>query len=67
VLHWPIELRWRRAATLSAANAHSPKTPAVIVKILVAMHLSAVAPELHPARPPPRAGREAGYGEGWTT
>jgi hypothetical protein len=24
------------------------KTPEVVVKILVAMHLSAVAPELHP-------------------
>ncbi len=29
------------------------KTAAVIKKILLAMHLPAEAPELHPARPPP--------------
>jgi hypothetical protein len=43
------------------------KTPAVIVKILAAMHLPTAAPELHPARPPPGAEREAGDGEGWLT
>jgi hypothetical protein len=42
-------------------------TPEVIVKILVAMHLPSAAPELHPARPPPGAEREAGEGEGWMT
>jgi hypothetical protein len=41
------------------------KTSEVIVKILVAVHLSADAPELHPARPTPGAGREAGDGEEW--
>ena len=35
------------------------KTDAVIKKILVAMHLPAEAPELHPARPPPEADPEA--------
>jgi hypothetical protein len=35
------------------------KTREVIEKILVAMHLPADVPELHPARPPPRAEREA--------
>ena len=34
-------------------------TDAVIKKILVAMHLPAEAPELHPARPPPEADPEA--------
>jgi hypothetical protein len=34
------------------------KTREVIEKILVAMHLSADVPELHPARPPPQAVRE---------
>jgi len=35
------------------------KTRAVIEKILVAMHLPADVPELHPARPPPQPEREA--------
>ena len=35
------------------------KTEAVIKKILLAMHLPAEAPELHPARPPPGVEREA--------
>jgi hypothetical protein len=35
------------------------KTREVIEKILVAMHLSADVPELHPARPPPVSRREA--------
>jgi len=39
------------------------KTEAVIKKILLAMHLPAEAPELHPARPPPGAEREARGGE----
>jgi hypothetical protein len=43
------------------------KTPEVIVKILVAMNLPSAAPELHPARPPPGAEREAGNGEGSIT
>jgi hypothetical protein len=40
------------------------KTPEAVVKILVAMQLPAVAPELHPAPPPPGAEREAENGEG---
>ena len=39
------------------------KTEAVIKKILLAMHLPAEAPELHPARPPPGGDREARGGE----
>jgi hypothetical protein len=34
-------------------------------RILTAMHLPTEVPELHPARPPPRAGREARDGEEW--
>jgi hypothetical protein len=34
-------------------------------KILVAMHLPASVPELHPARPPPGSDREARDGEEW--
>ena len=41
------------------------KTEAVINKMLVAMHLPAEAPELHPAPPPPGShGRMDG--EAWT-
>jgi hypothetical protein len=43
------------------------KTPEVIVRILVAMHLATDAPAPHPARPPPGAERKAGDGEGWIT
>jgi hypothetical protein len=39
------------------------KTEAVIKKILLAMHLPAEAPELHPARPPPGRERAAGDAE----
>jgi hypothetical protein len=35
------------------------KTEAVIKKLLAVMHLPTEAPELHPARPPPGAEREA--------
>jgi len=34
-------------------------------RILTAMHLPTEVPELHAARPPPRAGREARDGEEW--
>ena len=36
-------------------------------KILVAMHLPASVPELHPARPPPGSDREAGDEEEWVS
>jgi hypothetical protein len=38
------------------------KTEDIARKILTAMHLSAVAPELHPARPPPG---QPGHGDDW--
>ena len=38
------------------------KTEDIAQKILTAMHLPTEVPELHPARPPPRA---AGGGEDW--
>jgi len=38
---------------------------AIAKKILVAMHLPAEAPELHPARPPPAREREAREAEDW--
>ena len=53
------------AVDIKCAKCGSPlrlialvKTRAVIEKILVAMHLPADVPELHPARPPPQAVRE---------
>ena len=39
------------------------KNQDIAKKILVAMHLPAEAPELHPARPPPGSGREERGGE----
>jgi hypothetical protein len=43
------------------------KTREVIEKILVAMHLPADVPELHPARPPPATEREAREEEDWVS
>jgi hypothetical protein len=41
------------------------KNQAVAARILVAMHLPAEVPELHPARPPPATDREARDAEDW--
>jgi len=41
------------------------KTEATARKILVAMHLPAEAPQLHPARPPPTSCQEACGAEDW--
>ena len=41
------------------------KSEPIARKILVAMHLPASAPELHPARPPPPAEREVRDVEDW--
>ncbi len=41
------------------------KTQDIAKKILTAMHLPTEVPELHPARPPPGAVREARGGEDW--
>jgi hypothetical protein len=41
------------------------KSETIAKKILVAMHLPAEAPELHPARPPPGRDREALQVENW--
>ncbi len=41
------------------------KSEPIARKILVAMHLSADVPELHPARPPPRWDRDGRNAEDW--
>ncbi len=41
------------------------KNQDVAKKVLTAMHLPAEVPELHPARPPPGADREAQDAEDW--
>jgi hypothetical protein len=41
------------------------KNQDIAKKILVAMHLPTEVPELHPARPPPPADREARDAEDW--
>lgn len=41
------------------------ETEAVVKKILTAMHLPTEVPELHPARPPPTADRDARNAEDW--
>ena len=41
------------------------KSQDIAKKILVAMHLPTEVPELHPARPPPPAEREARDAEDW--
>jgi hypothetical protein len=63
---WAELLRRTFAIDIRCAKCGSPlrlialiKTREVIEKILVAMHLPADVPELHPARPPPGADREA--------
>jgi len=63
---WAKLLRRTFAIDIKCAKCGNPlrlialiKTRAVIEKILVAMHLPADVPELHPARPPPQPEREA--------
>jgi hypothetical protein len=41
------------------------KNELIASKILVAMHLPATAPQLHPARPLPGRDGELGHGEDW--
>ncbi len=50
------------------ANKRQPiriKSEPIARKILVAMHLSADVPELHPARPPPGRDRDGRNAEDW--
>ena len=70
----PLLAKLLAAATTGAAPA-GPQSPLRLIalvknqdiarKILVAMHLPASVPELHPARPPPPADREARDAEDW--
>lgn len=41
------------------------KSEPIARKILIAMHLSAAVPELHPARPPPGRDRDGRDAEDW--
>jgi hypothetical protein len=67
---WAERLRRTFAIDIKCTKCGNPlrliaiiKTDAVIKKIVVAMHLPAEAPELHPARPPPEAD-PGGAGQG---
>jgi len=69
---WAELLRRTFAIDIRCAKCGNPlrlraliKTEAVIKKILLAMHLPAEAPELHPARPPPGRERTASDAEEW--
>jgi hypothetical protein len=69
---WAELLRRTFAIDIRCARCGNPlrlraliKTEAVIKKILLAMHLPAEAPELHPARPPPGRERTASDAEEW--